>query len=224
MALSVDLFVLSSSTTMKPHSRERPGLILDIYKQSDWEQNANGWGTLYPAMRVVFVTVLFHAPDWNNLDKVFEVVTVRFHGPFWLGGQSHSVGEVYVNTVNHNHTLSCKKKKFLSTSWEELQFCLWYESGRRWGRLRSLIPVWSNRDRQLKIAPSPFLVGVFVWVGVWYPVCTVCRNSSGNEASLIGMWLQLGPSDLVHAAAAWVRSVRPSDIVLTPDSFLCIQR
>lgn len=111
---SVDLFVLSSSTTMKPHSRERPGLILDIYKQSDWEQNANGWGTLYPAMRVVFVTVLFHAPDWNNLDKVFEVVTVRFHGPFWLGGQSHSVGEVYVNTVNHNHTLSCKKKK---SSW-----------------------------------------------------------------------------------------------------------
>lgn len=42
-------------------------------------------------------------------------------------------------------------------------------------------------------------------------VCTVCRNSSGIQDSLVGMWLQLGPSDLVHSAA-WVRSVRPSDI------------
>ena len=79
-----------------------------------------------------------------------------------------------------------------------------------------------------KKLPQPTLVGVFlclhVWVGVWYPVCTLCRNSSGISASLIGMWLQLGLSDLVHSGA-WVRSVRPSniqlDIVLSPNSFLC---
>lgn len=53
-------------------------------------------GTLYPAMRVVFVTVLFHAADWNNPEKVFDVLTRSFHGPLWLGGRSRSAGNVSV--------------------------------------------------------------------------------------------------------------------------------
>lgn len=38
-------------------------------------------------MQVVFVTVLFHAPDWNNLDSVFDVLTLVFMEVLlWLGG------------------------------------------------------------------------------------------------------------------------------------------
>ncbi len=159
-AHGVDLFVLSSSTTMKPHSRERPGLILDIYKQSDWEQNANAWGTLYPAMRVVFVTVLFHAPDWNNLEKVFDVLTLHFHGLLWLGGQSHSVGKVSVNTVNHNHTFNCKK--FSSTSWKEFG--------------NALFDVTLERDKEFHIVTVPASASTLTDNQDWFIRLKACHH------------------------------------------------
>lgn len=31
---------------------------------------------MYAAMRVVFVTVLFHAADWNKQEEIFEVLTL----------------------------------------------------------------------------------------------------------------------------------------------------
>lgn len=69
------VIVSSSCTSEKPHSSERPALICKVYKQRDWEQRPGGWQTLHAAMRVVFVTVLFHAADWNEPEKIFEVLT-----------------------------------------------------------------------------------------------------------------------------------------------------
>lgn len=31
---------------------------------------------MYAAIRVVFVTVLFHAADWNKPEEIFEVLTL----------------------------------------------------------------------------------------------------------------------------------------------------
>lgn len=152
-----------------------------------------------------------------SLDPAFSW-TVMAGWPKPLCGES-----LCVNTVNHNHTF----EKFSSTSWEKCGNVLFDVTLGRDKESHSVTSTPSASAQLMKsrsfysaaITYTRRCVFLHVWVGVRCPLCTVCRNSSGIQASLVGMWLQLGPSDLVHHTA-WVRSVRPSDNYCFDPKFL----
>lgn len=107
--------VSSSCTSEKPHSSERPALICKVYKQRDWEQRAGGWQTSHAAVPLVFVTVLFHAADWNEPKKIFEVLTVVAGWPELL---ALGVGALW-ETQGFAHMVTIDMQRWCVFKWKE---------------------------------------------------------------------------------------------------------